>query len=370
MNVFTILRAADPMILPGWEAFEGGASFYASARWLAYADIASGAASEYFLASADGLPAAAVSIHRIAGGFQGEYDPTAMIPGASLAENATLIGGYRGFRSSALRSSRPDAADAMVRLIDEAVPREPWWWPHLTTADASFIRRAFAAKGRQTALNLVGVDHSVRTPASFEAHIDSLPSKQRRTNARREIAKTRERALRIRRMRLSESWQNLVPLLAEVESKYGQKADLAHLHRLVGLQAERLDDIAVLFGCEDAEGQLVGFSLSYLGASELTLRIVGFNYERLRGGEYAVLAIYEPIAYAANHGIPRVHLGVESDEAKARRGSMQEPLWAVSSHGTSAQAESRARAEMIAARLPPREATAFLQSVHATLAMV
>ncbi|ROR83490.1 Peptidogalycan biosysnthesis/recognition [Plantibacter flavus] len=367
MNHLSVQRAADPTSLPGWDQLGANASFYACARWLAYADVASGASSEYLVTRANDLTIAALSIHRLDGGFGAEYNPAIAIPDACLSSNAVLIGGYRGYRSSVLKASRADVSAAVTRTIDEGVRDAEWWWPHLTFHDASFLQRAFAAEGRDTSLNFIGVDHSVRSRASFESHVTHLPSKQRRTNARREHSIARELGIRVKRLRLAECWDSLVPLLAGVEAKYGNNPELARLRRLVRLQAEHLDDIAMVFGCEDTEGRLIGFSLCYRGANELALRIVGFDYDHLRGGEYSLVAIYEPLVYAAEHGIRNVHLGIDSDEAKVRRGSVLEPLWAVSSHGESAHAASVARARSIAAGLPEREAAALLGAVESAL---
>lgn len=127
MNRLSVQRAADASSLCGWDRLEKGASFYASARWLAYADLASGASSDYLVARLDGQPMAALSLHRAAGGFGSEYDPAAVIPEAGLIPETVLLGGYRGYRSSVLRSSSPDAAAALLRMIDEGVQDAAWW---------------------------------------------------------------------------------------------------------------------------------------------------------------------------------------------------------------------------------------------------
>src|SRR5262249_46534483 len=56
--------------------------------------------------------------------------------------------------------------------------------------------------------------------------------------------------------------------------------------------------------------------------------MTGFDYPNLRGAfEHFNLVYYLPIAYAAERGLPAVHLGSESLEVKVKRGALL--LWTV-----------------------------------------
>jgi predicted N-acyltransferase len=79
-------------------------------------------------------------------------------------------------------------------------------------------------------------------------------------------------------------------------------------------------------------GRTIGFSLFYEFEHVLYARLVGFDYTRIGSCEYFNVLFYAPLAYALEHGVERIHLGIESYEAKLGRGAQPRPLWCLVRH--------------------------------------
>jgi hypothetical protein len=366
-----IEEAQKPSALDGWTALGHGAGFYTSERWHTYADAASGASSRYLLASRGTSPLAALSTHEtMDGGFGEEYDPVELLgPDAGItADDIVLFGGYRGYRSDVLREQTEAGTEALAALLVEAARGREWWWPYLSGDDALVVLGAARMASGLGSLHFVGADSSVAVAGSFEDHLASLRPKQRRTNARRELARAEGLGLSVQVLPLQEVRGRLVPLLAQVQAKYGQNADPESLNRLLKLQTEYLSDLALVFACVNASAEIVGFSLYYRSRGRMSLRIVGFDYSRLQADEYALVALHEPIRYATENGIEQVHLGIDSSAAKVRRGARPMALWAVTSHGPRDDARNRHRAAVFAESLPAHEAASFSAEVDSVLA--
>ena len=71
-----------------------------------------------------------------------------------------------------------------------------------------------------------------------------------------------------------------------------------------------------------------------------------------------MLAIYEPVAFAIEENLETIYLGMESFEAKVRRGARMETLWTVSPEALVPADVSR-----ILGELPNREALMLTQSI-------
>ena len=86
---------------------------------------------------------------------------------------------------------------------------------------------------------------------------------------------------------------------------------------------------SVVFLCERAR-RPVGFCLAYVFRDTLVVRSAGFDYRRCPGRwEYFNVVFYEPIAYAAAHGLAWIDYGTEALLAKLLRGSTLRTLWSV-----------------------------------------
>jgi hypothetical protein len=119
----SLLDAAAPTQIPGWDQLARGQSFYLSADWLAFADTDQVASSQY-LGSFDG--------ERLTAALSSHWAPAEIDPGYVAAEALELpanpcrvltLGGRRGFASGVLVAPglrRQAAADQLARLIRRA----------------------------------------------------------------------------------------------------------------------------------------------------------------------------------------------------------------------------------------------------------
>jgi hypothetical protein len=119
-----------------------------------------------------------------------------------------------------------------------------------------------------------------------------------------------------------------------------------------------------VFACFDGD-MIVGFALGYRWGSELVLRAVGLDYERLSGAdEYAQLAVHAPLRYCYQHGLRRLHLGTGSYAAKCRRGARPRPLWAATSLPGPDPSSLARTVGRITASMPGHESESFTRQVQ------
>jgi hypothetical protein len=114
-----------------------------------------------------------------------------------------------------------------------------------------------------------------------------------------------------------------------VERRYGNEYSDEAMTEVVRRQAVALGNIGLVSTCR-SEGHIIAFSLFIPWGDTVYVRMVGFDYEQLRGAyEYFNMLCYEPIRYAYAHRISSIHLGVEGYRAKLLRRAKLEPLWTV-----------------------------------------
>jgi uncharacterized protein len=337
--------AATPQEVPGWDELAAGRSFYTSADWLRFADTDRVARSQYLGLSVDGRLVAALSSHWAREEVDNGYVATRTLElpsGAPIGDRVLTLGGRRGFLSGVLVApdlDRSAAADHLATLIGRAVAAGPapgaaWWWPYLLSSDIDVVVAARARLGGTAGagVHLVGADYVIDVVGStIDDYVKALPTRLRRANFRREARRFTDSGLEIRRIELADYWARLGPLLAALQQKYGHRQSADEIAAALRRHAEHLGSRAVVFGCFDHD-VVVGFALVNRWGDELTLRALGFDYERLSGvDEYAQLAMHAPLRHCYEHGLHRLLLGIESDEAKIRRGARPRPVWAVTS---------------------------------------
>jgi len=319
-----IRPAGRPSDLPGWDDLARHAAFYSGADWLGFVDRMSAIDSHYLGLYRQGRLVAAVSTH-VERDRPGPPDP--------------ILGGYRGNRSSVLLDPALPATariEALAQAMAAALAAHPgalsWRWPDLNTADAkTVVQAARRLPGARARIALQTVESAIAvTGRDPESQAATLPSKGRRSQFRRERAKFDAAGLRIARVALTEYARPFGAMLANVQRKYGHAATDADKAAILALQARLLGRHGVTFACFHGD-RAIGFSQFYRWGPVLYLRVVGFDYDALRAaGEYAMLAFHAPLDLAQAEGLASLHLGLESHEAKARRGARLTPLWTVS----------------------------------------
>jgi hypothetical protein len=368
--------AATPHDVPGWDELALGRCFYASADWLRFADTDRVARSRYLGVSAGGRTVAALSSHWAPEELDPDYVAArALRPltGASSVDAVVrTLGGRRGFLSGALIArdlDRMAAVEHLAALIRHAMGAEDaaWWWPYLVSSDAEIVlgaaRRLDTTAG--ASVHLLGADCVIDVVGTtIDDHVAALPTRQRRTNFRREEKRFADSRLELREVSLLEHWARLAPLLAAVQKKYGHRQSTDVVCSRLRSQGEHLAARSVVFACFDRDS-IVAFALAYRWGDELTVRAVGFDYARLPGAdEYAHVAIHAPLGYCYRHGLRRLHLGTESYEAKCRRGARPRPLWAVTSLAGPDPDFLPATARRLAASMPAHESGTFVARVE------
>jgi hypothetical protein len=369
-----LFDAATPHEVPGWDQLASGRSFYVAADWLRFADTDRVARSRYLSLSVGGRLVAALSSHWAPDEIDDGYVAarTLELPsGAPAVDNRVLtLGGRRGFLSGVLVAPDTDgsaAAGHLAELIRHATrtagaPSAAWWWPYLISSDVDVVMAAGSRLGGPAGpgVHLIGADCVIDVVGrGVDDHVAALATRQRRTNFRREEKRFIDSGLEIRQVSLLEYWPHLGPLLAAVQQKYGHRQSADEMRARLRRQGEHLASRAVVFACFDGD-VIVGFALAYQWGDELALRVVGFDYERLRGAdEYAQLAVHAPLRYCYARGLRRLHLGTASYDAKCRRGARPRPLWAVSSLPGPDPGSLTRTARRIAASMPAHESASF-----------
>ena len=374
-----LFDAATPHEVRGWDELALGRSFYVAADWLRFADTDRVARSRYLGLSIGRRLVAALSSHWAPDEVDADYVAARTLELASGApsmdDGVLTLGGRRGFLSGVLVApdiNRSAAADHLVELIRHAtgtasVPGAAWWWPYLVPSDVDVVMAAGSRLGctESPGVHLVGADCVIDVVGTtVDDHVAALPTRQRRTNFRREEKRFIDSGLEIRLVSMREYCSRLGPLLAAVQQKYGHRQSAEELTARLRRQGEQLASRAVVFACFDGDN-IVGFALAYQWGDELTLRVVGFDYERLSGaGEYAQLAVHAPLRYCYQHGLRRLHLGTESFEAKCRRGARPRPLWAATSLPGPDPGSLARTVRRITASMPAHESESFTAQVE------
>jgi hypothetical protein len=339
-----IVEAAVPHEIPGWDDLAANRTCYLSADWLRFVDTDGVGRSRYLGHAAGDRLVAALCTH------------------ASPDADVLTLGGRRGFLSSVLVA--PGSSGQHAELLRHATDGASWWWPYLPAPDVDLV----LAAGGRLGIRLIGADCVIDLVGSgVDDHVAALPTRQRRTNFRREQRRFADSKLEIRRVALCDYWPRLGVLLAAVQHKYGHQQSAEDLGVRLRLQGEHLGERAVVFACF-AGDTVIGFALALRGGDELALRAVGFDYERLTAAdEYAQLAVHAPLHYCYENGLRRLHLGTDSDEAKCRRGARSRPLWAVTSLPGPEPGDTEQTAHRIAASLPAHESESFTRQVDESM---
>ncbi|MGK4585262.1 peptidogalycan biosysnthesis protein [Kitasatospora sp. HPMI-4] len=326
----------DDVDADAWDRIAGDAGFYLSHRWLRHEEDSTTATARYVLVTdTNARLVAATPVYLVESELNPGYRPHEQLTGVAEAKPLVVAGARRGYHNSPLLDSelapedRADCLRLLVQTVEELVhayEAEQAWWLYVRDEVAAELK---AATGAEVA-HLQKLDAAIALPgADFDSYLRSLPSK-RRVVISRERRRFCEAGYEVRRLKLSECWQETGGLLAELQGKYGHSAAPEPMRRLLRAQAEGLGDTGTVIGCFLGE-HMVGFSLCYEFAGTCWIRATGFDYDRLHGAaEYFSLVFYEPIQDAyRSQGLRRLHLGTSSSRAKALRGAQLSPLWAI-----------------------------------------
>jgi predicted N-acyltransferase len=264
------------------------------------------------------------------------FDPAAVFESADCYP-ATIVGLRAGYSTAfpfATGLPRPEADQLMTDLVgacrDELrrAGGRSLSWLYLPTA---LLGRMVPALPGSACTLLTGVDAVLPIRwASFEEYLASF-SHRRRSGIRRELSALERSGCTIAPGLLPDHVDEVAPLLAAVQQRHGALDSVPVIRDRLREQADVLGAAALCLLCRTADRSLVGFSLFYRWRDELYARVVGFDYDRMPADAraYFSLLFYEPVRHAIDHGIGAIHLGLETNGAKAGRGAVLAPRWSV-----------------------------------------
>lgn len=318
-----------------WDSL-AGRHFYSSAAWLGFCATDFGRESGAAVYHRDGEPVCAVPYVAADESLFSSYRWHDVLTAQGLpapAPDGLLVGPREGYQTHLLGASRttPDElADVVRQLRKAAAEVDPAGHTcvamYLGTEDVLALWRA----GVTTTPVLLETDAWIELPEGGWPEWEAGLSRNNRSTVRRDVRRFRDAGYRIEQVPMTECWDRLGALASGTQAKYGHATsadiELSSLrnHALCMGEAAR----TALLTAPD--GAVVGFCLYYVWHDTLTLRWLGFDYDRLRltnAGEYFNLCYYDNVERAGELGVRWLHAGVQSADAKVRRGARLRPLW-------------------------------------------
>lgn len=312
-----------------WDDVASCGSLYRSHSWLAGEEVVPGMTVQYVVARSAGVRdgtdfQGAVAAYVVDRERNPRYVPADLGLGRSDGPVA-LYGARRGYHNG-LGASSP----AGYRLLVDEVARHAsrhggGWWLYVTDAEVERLRTSVGVEVPR----FLGLEAVLQLPgAGFDDYLDGFASRRRR-KIQAEDRKFRRRGLTSEEEPLTDFVPVAARLLDNLNVRHGSRSDREGLEQYFRRLCESADP-GRLSVCRVApDDDPVAFLHFYDFAGTRWARSIGFDYDRLDGQEYFSMAFYEPIrsAYAAH--LDRLHLGMESLRAKALRGAVLRPLWAV-----------------------------------------
>lgn len=263
------------------------------------------------------------------------------VMGVSRDDAAVLLGGMASyanhvmFRPGLTADERAVAAAALARAALDVADDHGLTHvmaPHLDPAQAAAFAPLVAEQGLRTQVT----DRAVVdvTWPDFDGYVAGL-GKKRRWQVRKERSMFAPLRGGVTEEELSGPlYDELAPLLAEVENKYGAPGSVEHIGfylRTVGRAMAGHGRAIVL----RRDAAAVAFALVLADPAEWHVRAWGCRYDVVTGefAEWANLVVYEVLERAAARGVRHVHLGTGSLDAKVYRGARAEPLTSVELRG-------------------------------------
>jgi len=326
-----------------WDELAAGRSLYLDRRWLRSLERDPALEARYVLVRAGWL-LGALPAYVWDGGegwATGAYDVSWALRravagvGRAASYPAVLAGSRAGYANEPLLAPglseelRRKVAAALLDGVDELADgagASVVAFPFLTQRGLDELAPAIDRFGPRL-LHSAGTRLEVRWD-SFESYLGSLGT-QRRHRTRAELRRFEASDLTTERRRLAGCYEELAPLSANVQRRYGHADSPESTAAQLRAQAAEIDEESVVFVAR-RDGRAVGFSLAYEHEEVLTIRTVGFDYEHVGGdAAYFNLGFYLPIRFAAEAGLEAIECGPASYRAKVYRGCVLYPLFSV-----------------------------------------
>jgi uncharacterized protein len=333
--VVSALESASDLLVSEWNQLASAGGFYLSHAWLRLQEDDPDSPRRYLVARRHGRLLGVLAVDDVERENNDFYLFSAVLPEdhESPTRPVTLLGGHGGYGSGLLldprlsRAETEDTAHALVTRAAEDAERGG------RAAVFFYLQEQY----RELVGGVPGVGEPLlaRHDAIIELaghrwddYLTALPTGHR-TKVRREVRRFGEAGYSLTVGPLTPWLPAAGEMLAAVQQRYGHDADPGGMADMLAEQIEAAE-AHVSFVASDEQGP-VGFALAFPFGDTLNMRAGGFAYARLRKGaaEYFNLAYYEPVRWAYRQGLSRLHLGIESLEAKHNRGARLSPLWVV-----------------------------------------
>jgi uncharacterized protein len=328
---FFALQTLRDVAADEWDAAVAGRSFYLCHSWLSAQDADQPIDAVYLLARSGGRLVGALPVYRVRNETNAFYLPQRCADGRWQG-SYLLAGARRAYTNSLLIARDLTAVEhaevtggLLARLRGQAAGAgaRGALFLYLPASAARSLLAAFPAShpvliAMEAVLDLPGRD--------FDCYLQTLSGHRRRV-IRHECDVFSRAGFTTAIEPASEVWQQVAPLVANVQRRYGNDAPDDHWRRLLRRQAADLAAHAIIFTCR-RDGVLAGACLGYAWHGTLYVKLCGFDYARLDASfEYFNLVYYAPIRYAYENCLNRIHYGREAFAAKLGRGARLAPLW-------------------------------------------
>jgi hypothetical protein len=293
------------------------------------------------------------------------YSPGHLLREVGLAAGARVVlaGGLSGYQCDLLVAVGYEPGPVGVELLSRAqqeTSADLVVIPYLTSVSAAAL-----ARDPGCAILTEDLDSYLEQfDDGLAGFVSRARSRQRRA-IRVDLATFADRGFSTGRRPLAGFEERFAVLVDANTRKYGGADDIPSLTSLLRAIADVYGPNATLITATYS-GAVIGAVLAIAHQDCLYLRMIGFDYTLTENsGAYFQLAFYQPISLAQQLGLARVHLGIEMNGTKFARGATTRPLW-TAVYGLAAEdvrAANRRRLHSLCARVPGRQASAFIATV-------
>lgn len=218
----------------------------------------------------------------------------------------------------------PPGRTEIVKFLIEGLRHvaETWGARSVTflnvSSDDTDLRTVLSSTGFAAALYTADAVIELGAAQDLDGYLAALP-RGRRVHARNEISRFRRCGFLVEEAGL-DALAEVVRQEAATWAKYGNDVGFDSLWRLRAPLATHLSRHTRLVVCRDKRGTILASAAHLIGRRRYHCFTYGATAEA-PSGSYAMVTFYEPIQYAAAHGLPLVMLGDTSLRAKALRGA-------------------------------------------------
>lgn len=331
-----------------WDSLAEHAELYQSYAYLRWAEESFGLPTTYVLAR-DGnwalVGAVATYLMRdVPERMITWYDPVRMfltpyVDTTGAAEQwypVLLVGGCSGYHSEMLFSAsldeaaRQEVARALLaecRALAEAEQARSIAYMYAPKKACEDFCEALDAPAHLIVTSAEAVIDLDTGGQGFEDYLARFPS-ARRSKLRKEVQAFAGGGGRVSECSLRDVLDEVAPLLAAHQRKYGDTVTDEQIWRILALQEKYLGAKSKVF-VDQRQGGIHGFTLCYSHGKTIYSRAAGFAPQHCAPYSYFNLAIYAPVQYALAHELTACALGLGSYQGKVLRGAELRALWSV-----------------------------------------